>query len=434
MKRKIIIIVLISIFIKVDNSSAQIAAFSAAMSAKSIISDLQKGIQDVIQRADVVVSSQQFQLRNNLIVLNDNLAHRAEKFRDETFEKLDAQEKSFFENLRTTINESNRNANLLFDRVDLMISQLEGAIVRLPFAKTFPIVYNYTPSTILSSETIKRISVLGSFIGYKTPILKISNGVCNLESKTERNLVFGCQGLQFATTNCIGSYPLKGSLTIFNKRTFWQIITSLFSDRNKKSYDYKVALYPITNVAATYTISVTNETIERENNPRKESRFEENEHCAPNKPFSWQFTASSGWKIDVATIDESDHGARRECIYNGVRNATEVGFSIDGVLVNDGTCGPFWTDARGAANVNVKFTEYREVKKETQVNNIQSGQVYWGSSSNPINLPPTTKNYTVTLTKCDGTTSVLSGIQSDGWFELSRSGNSLIIKCNKVNF
>lgn len=428
------IIMMILFIWQAQATSAQIGAFSTAISTKFVVDELLKGLQSASARFDALGTSQQFQARNHILTISDNLSNIPDKILDKAFDELNRSQQLFFENLRLTINDWNNNTNLTLEKIEYNLSQVGDFMGTFPGSKTFPRVLKYTPSTYSGSETVQ-VRIKGSWLGYKTPVLMINNVSCLLESKTETELVFSYNATAAIDANCKGTNPVLGKLTVNNRRTLWQRITSIFSETTKKKYEYNIALYPIPEVAARYQVNLMLQRTTRETQRREESFFKENEHCAPAIPFLATVTTTGGWKIDMSSIDDSDHSARQECSYHGVRNKTDFGFELTGYIQNRGSCTFLGTkDARGAISVNVKFTEYRDVPIDVQANGFKRGSVKFGSAEY-VEILPDTKSFSVILEKCDGTKSVLSGsdIASDEWFEVIKSGNSLSIKCKKAS-
>lgn len=90
---------------------------------------------------------------------------------------------------------------------------------------------------------------------------------------------------------------------------------------------------------------------------RQLSFYDRNGHCAGSRPVRWQVRAEPGWSIDPTSIQPRVTVKSSNSHFKGVADPAASGFALEGTIRNNGHCGPFWKDARGALGVAVSFKE-----------------------------------------------------------------------------
>ena len=99
---------------------------------------------------------------------------------------------------------------------------------------------------------------------------------------------------------------------------------------------------------------------ERIERVRTQSFYDRNAHCASSRTVTWSVVPDKGWKIEVTSIKPKVTVKSTQSSFGGVLAPTEDGFQITGRITNNGDCGPFWKDGRGALGVTVSFNEFKE--------------------------------------------------------------------------
>ncbi len=412
------------ILLNIHFVTAQIAG---SMLVSNFISQTKNFIQDILNDADFIASKNSFEIRQHLLLLEDNLEEVGTNLLDKTFDEVDKEIRLTFNQINNTVNNFNSESSKTLQEVNSSISNLNDAFATLPFSKDQPRILKCSPSTI-GKDWQRIIEFGGSFLGKAKKVkLTIDGQECKLISNTENQLKFEAPpSVELSSTKIEKVY---GNLSFTYKK-------GLFSKR--KDLDYKVLLFKIPNEFGEYKLEVKVQKDKKETSTRTERYSHRNDHCQGRRNKTYNINARSGWKIDVNTIDV-DVDASRNSQFNGVFDKSEHGFQLRGSVSNHGNCTIIFggqcspCDARGSLKLKVKYKEFRLVKK---LETVKQGQgILTFSNEIKLDLPENTKNFFLTITDINGNQQIISETVNQDMFDVEYvpSGNAVIIRIKDIN-
>lgn len=429
MKHKSVYLALVILFSLTNTSvsSAQ-GAIAAGTIMGGIITQLENSIATLIDQLDNRVSARSFQMRTELVFLQDEIAHTAESLAYKTFSELSNQQQIFFENATTTVDSVRSSLKQADAEIDSLATQIEQVAAQFPFVGEEPRIRKSTPvflKELPNAENSVPVQIVGSFLKHGGVVLSVGNDECKVTGHNDSSASFVCPGKAFPLRGNKVTY-LSGSLTVHQKMSFWENITSFFgSESSTKNYKLPFAIVP--SVLGSYEIKATYlvDSTQKKNRSRNWGRT--NDHCKGRQSFQYNYgPASAEWEIDVNSIRTTETCGRGGQGH-AVRNASKNGFQIESWSSNSGRCERIFgsvvsKDARGCSIGAVSWTETKVVPKTTS-KVIKTGKLEWGKAVSTT-LPSRLKGILITVNQIDGNTVVLNSATPSKWFSISRDGAS----------
>jgi hypothetical protein len=411
---------------------AAASMFAAGMQVSGILDQLTDSTQQIIDTLDNRVSARSFQLRTDLVVLQSELRHSADGLLNKTFGELNKQQQAFFEGAATSIAAAKAASLSTTSEISQIVSQIDQAIARVPFADAEPRVRRVTPGFFNANDstTTRTISIDGSFLRHGPANLSIGSANCNLVGQTDVQLTFSCLARSFPSTATKVTF-LSGELVVTEQRSLWKRVKNWFGgEADTKIYRLPLAIVPAT--LGTYAITATYTTTSSQHRDRSAEWGATNPHCVGRRNYIHNFGPSgTGWKIDVSSISTAETCGRGNQGH-AVRNANEAGFQVESWTSNSGNCvrvagQTVSRDARGCSIGTVRWREFSPTT-ELVTKEISTGQLTWGKSV-AVRLPEGLQGFLVTVEQIDGRRIVLNSAVPSSWFSLSRdtANTSLVI-------
>lgn len=408
-------------------SSAQ-GAIAAGAIMGGIISQLENSIATLIDQLDNRVSARSFQMRTELVFLQDEISHSAERLSDKTFSEITQQQQIFFENATTTVESVKSSLKQADAEIDSLATQIEQVAAQFPFVGEEPRVRKATPvflKELSSSNESVPVQIEGSFLNHGEVAFSVGNEKCKVTGHNDSSASFVCPGKVFQLNGKKVTY-LSGDLTVHQEKSFWESITSIFGvETPTKNYKLPFAVVP--SVLGAYEIKATYLVDSTQKSNRSGDWGRTNDHCKGRQSFQYNFgPASAEWSIDVNSI-RTKETCGRGGQGHAVRNASKNGFQIESWSKNSGRCEKVLGsvvsyDARGCSAGKVTWTETKVVPKTTS-KVIKNGSLEWGKAISAT-LPPRLKGILITVNQIDGNTVVLNSATPSKWFSASRDGAS----------
>lgn len=423
---KIIIFIFFSLTPAVTWSSGQgVIAAGAVMGG--IIDQLENSISTLIDQLDNRVSARSFQMRTELVFLQDEISNSAESLVDKTFSQLSKQQQIFFENTTTTV-EAVRMSLLDADaEIDSLATQIEQVAAQFPFVESEPRVRKSAPLYLKKIDGESKsvpVKIEGSFLNHGGVSLVVGTEKCKLTGHNDSSASFMCPGSVFSSDGQQVTY-LSGDFVVHQEKSFLEKITSFFgSETPTKMYKLPFAIVPP--VLGTYEIKVSHLVDSRQNNSRNGNWGRTNDHCKNRQSFQYNFgPASAEWSIDVNSIRTSVSCERRGG--HAVRNASQNGFQVESWAKNSGRCEKVFgsvvsRDGRGCSAGTVTWVESKTVPRMNE-QIIKSGTLEWGKAVSAA-LPARLQGILITVRQIDGKTVVLNSATPSKWFKVSRDSAS----------
>ncbi|WP_123947330.1 hypothetical protein [Chryseobacterium pennae] len=374
----------------------------------TFIDDTKKAIQDILNDTDFMVSKNSFEIRQHLLLVEDNLEKVGNGLLDKTFDQLDDKVRLTFNQMNNTVNNFDIKAAGTLNKLDETIGNLNDALSTIPGSKAQPRILKYTPNAVGSSWN-SNLVFKGSFLGKAKKLSLDFNGVkCKLVSNTENQMIFEYPQ---ALKNSKSVDKLYGDLNFEYK-------AGLFSKTKKISY--KVLVFNIPDKFGNYNLEAKVDGEEMESFIRNEEYNYRNEHCSGTKNQTSNVNAREGWMIDLESIEVAVDKTQNSQ-FNGIFDKTKHGFQLRGSVANSGSCGKVFGhivsyDARGSLKLKVTFKEYRIVPK-ISTKQVQAGDLLFGNKIK-IDLPEKTKQFTIFLTDINGKQHVISDTNNSEMYDI----------------
>ena len=226
MKHKSVYLALVILFSLTNTSvsSAQ-GAIAAGTIMGGIITQLENSIATLIDQLDNRVSARSFQMRTELVFLQDEIAHTAESLAYKTFSELSNQQQIFFENATTTVDSVRSSLKQADAEIDSLATQIEQVAAQFPFVGEEPRIRKSTPvflKELPNAENSVPVQIVGSFLKHGGVVLSVGNDECKVTGHNDSSASFVCPGKAFPLRGNKVTY-LSGSLTVHQKMSFWEI-------------------------------------------------------------------------------------------------------------------------------------------------------------------------------------------------------------------
>lgn len=402
---------------------AQLAPIAGSMAVGQLIEQLRQAANDVIAQTEGAVGRQSFEVRQHAFVLLQQLDSIAAGFRDTTFAQLNDTQRGAFNNLRAAVADLETGVGATAQHVRTTLELANDVVATVPGSNRRPRIRTYSPSYVVVGREPIRVAVDGAFLGFQDPTLTIGDTRCDRVAKIETRLDFLCPAGALRSASGVASHSAR--LVVYNYRTFWERLSSLFSD-SRRAFDYQLAFYAVPSQVGTMEAVAHVKTITRETAARSNHFQHQNGHCQGEHPLNWTQNAVDNWRIDPTSIRTSI-ASENYASFDGIAAPTEGGFQVRARVRNHGTCvrDPIFGhiiayDARGWIGVDVSWTEYRDV--ETTVVQLLSGQsLAWGRDL-VFELPESTTGVAFELRALDGSIVAFdltsaSALHSNRWIE-----------------
>ncbi|MEJ2406327.1 MAG: hypothetical protein P8171_18920 [Candidatus Thiodiazotropha sp.] len=439
MKTKTFILVFsIAVLMPKFTLSGAESAIAAGAIMEGIIDQLENSITTLIDQLDNRVSARSFQMRTELVFLQDEISHLAESLASKTFAELTKQQQIFFENATTTIASVEEGLNAADLEIDSLATQVEQISAQFPFVGSEPRVRRSDPTflkQLSSNETTVPVRIEGSFLNHGEALLAVRKHNCKLTGHTDSSTSFVCPGAAFPINGNQVTY-LSGRFVVLQERSFFEKMISFFgSEAPTKTYKIPFAVVP--SRLGTYEIKATHLVDTKQSNTRTGIWGRTNDHCKGRQSFQYNFgPASAEWSVDVNSIKTSVTCERRGG--HAVRNVSQNGFQIESWASNGGRCEKLLgsivsKDGRGCSAGNVTWIETRVVPIMNE-EVIKSGVLEWGKAVS-VTLPSRLQGILITVNQIDGKTVVLNSATPSKWFTASRDGEStsLVLSPLEIN-
>ncbi len=393
--------------------ASQTDAFTG-LTVLEVVTTLRDSVQGVIASLDSLTGNALFQSRQHLELLLTQLEVVTDGVLDTTFDSLDRAERQFFVDVNNQITALKELERVTAEDVNRVTTNISNGFTNLPFAKSFPLIFDYDPVYTLNggdanSDTIN-VSFKGVLLGSGEPSLTFGDTHCSLSTKIDTKLTFTCNRNLFLAYDTIKS--TTGKLHVFQRQGF---LARLFGGQGKK-FEYNLSINVVPELAGIVKTTVWQETPTLQSQQRNSPFDHRNAHCQGAHTKVFQFNATNGWQIVPSSVSAScNHSSESSC--NGTVNITSFSFGYSCTIANNGTCGPFWRDGRGSCRGNVSW---REVRSNTQINSqeLDIRELFWGKDIQ-ISLPQNTVNVSISVAKTDGSRRIFTANDiSDPWFNV----------------
>ncbi len=427
MKKNVLSIVIATSFFCFD-AKAQSEVF-VGMTVNSIVDNLSDRINEIVNNMDFMVSKNEFDIRQSLLIVTNNLDYILDKNINKTFEKLSETQRETLISINNVLSEFEKTSEKTLEKVEQIIDKANIFASSLPRGKRQPVITGITPSYYGNSfQRDVPVTIKGAFLSRGNPHITIDGIIYTTEkgTKIDNTLEFLLPLDQYNDSSKINLFSLK--LTVYKKGFFRQ-----------KPVQYNIGIFLVPNQLGTYKLYTRMNEEERIISERKQDFRETNAHCKGARDVVWKFNSQSGsWKIDMNSINDRANISSKSS-YNGLSNVTENGFRITGRVANNGDCitvrvPPFGRqtiarDGRGSINGTVSWKEYIIVEKTSDFKLTTEGNLYWGQDVSFI-LPNNFHSYKLVITQIDGTVKEITSSSNEKWYRVihSTSNRDLLIK------
>ena len=392
---------------------AQLEVFGADMAVYDVVDNIRDTAHGVIAALDTAVGNNLFRTRQHLELLVNQVETVTDDAIERTFGELAVAQRTFLTDVKRQLDELTRAGQDVTTGVRDISTYVATAVVNLPMAGSRPLVFNYSPLYVQSSTGERgagtvNITVSGVLLASHDPTLVLGSQRCVRATRIDTRLVFQCNVNTFVATESVES--ISGKLYVYERLGF---LGGFFSDPTEYDYDILVNVVPLS--MATATPSVTTQSTSAEREARSQDFSHRNGHCQGTVSPLFPFNARGGWKIDPASISAScNNSSKSTC--NGIQNVTDLSFGYSCTVANNGSCGPFWRDGRGACWGSVSWQEVRdtEVLHDEELAEVK---IDWGQEI-IIDLPEGVQSVRIVVDKVDGTRRIITGSEADDpWFD-----------------
>lgn len=410
----------ISLFAGQAQPVEPVTAFATSMGVSAVVSQIESSLKAIINELDATFSKQQFELRNNLVVVMQQLKIISEGLLDKSFGQLNEFEQKAFVDAKRLIDEWNRGNKNLAHELNSIAATLEETVSRLPLTSRIPYVKGSLPYYLLSGSKEPSIAftISGSLVHEGEPSLAFGDTPCERIGKDTRSLSFTCPSSAFTAETTV-TYK-SGKLTTYKPRSLWQKFTGFFTGSSPEVVPYEIAVAIIPQSLGTLTGAVTATLPKQEEQSHTRNFGHTNKHCQGETRHVWTVNATSGWSIVPASVVNQSSG-RSNCGAN-VINVSETGFQFDAYVRNSGFCGisagggcaP--CDARGQVNAQAAYKEVRTVMTQQQVE-VPPRALKWGVEAS-IPLPEGVSAVNFYLDKLTGERDVITKTDTRPWYDV----------------
>ena len=395
-------------------TSAPGDSLAAGILVSQVVQNLAETVSGVIASLEASMGTSLFQTRQHLQLLIDQLQVVADGSMDKFFGELDSAEQKVFRDVTLQLNALRELEQVTASHVAEITTNTSSAIVNLPFAKRYPVVFNYDPLFVRGDGTPNTdyvsIEVSGALLSSHDPYLTISDDTrCRRSRRTDTTLAFLCDKHLFTAGDTIGT--VTGRLYVYERQTW---LASWFKKRREYSYDISINTIPT--VLGHAVISATTRSTTLSRRPRAQDFSHWNGHCSSTTHPRFAFNAGDGWRIDETSIRHTCNSSRRS-LCNGIRDVTALSFSYSCTVTNTASCGPLWRDERGHCGGRV---EWEEVQPHEVMEDIALGtrELFWDTET-LIELPAGTVSVRIIVDKADGTRRIITTTDSrDAWLNV----------------
>lgn len=409
-------------------TSSQVGIFATGALVSGIIDELEKSIAILIDQLDNRLSALSFQMRTELVFLQDELRKSGETLVGKTFSELSKQQQLFFENATTTISSVGAGLREADAEIDKLATQVEQIAAQFPFIGEEPRVRSSKPLYLTPpSEDYVSVSVQGSFLKHGDVELKLQDKVCKVTGHNDSQAIFSCPSQAFESPEKSVSF-LSATFVVHEERSLWQSLGSLFG-RKTPTKQYKLPIAVVSKVLGEYQVIATHMKDSVETKSRSGNWGRTNDHCRGRQSFTYNFgPASAEWKIDVNSIKTSKSCERRGG--HAARNVSINGFQIESWAKNSGSCEKLLGkvvayDGRGCSSGSVTWLESRNIEQRTETI-LGSGSLEWGKAVS-FKLPDRLQGFLITVKQIDGKEIALNSAIPSKWFGVKRDEASTSI-------
>ena len=396
---------------------------ATVLTVDAIIKSLRLTIGEVIGDLDSSIDKRSFDMRTHLLVILQNLEYAATTMGDHSFDRISQQQQELLRDTQTILAQVKSDNLEQIDALSKLSDSIAIALSVLPTTSRVPFVKEYGPSYLQMHKSRSFVvSVEGLWIGGGDSTLNFPNGACKRIVNIDNILKFDCSVSVLGTTD--GELKsVSGDLMVYGG----------ISGREDQKHHYEVSITTVPNVMGALEISAIVDVIKTETIDRSSTYSWRNGNCQGRRNPCGTFNQTNAeWKIAVGSISNAcSHSSKSSCL--GIRNLTESSFQVCAVVQNNGSCGPFWHDARGHVWGKVSWKETR-VYTEQQIERVDSGDLEWGVAQS-ILLPIDTAAFQVKVRQLDGATVIADHTGDWGWFGVSKdvSTGQLIIRPKELD-
>jgi hypothetical protein len=396
-----------------------IGIVATSITVEEAIKKLIDEAKDVIKQLESAVALNQFQIRQSLSIIIDELTFKLKELEGKTFSDLNNIQREFFTQSEATIHEAARAATAPLNQVQQITDRVNAAVARLPFADRSPRIFQVTPAYKSQLEKNFEIIIKGSELNHGAVSLTFNGKPCKLLHHIDSAIKFRYDLVEITESHKV--VPLIGNLEIDLYRSTWGRIGGIFNkDRPKKSYRVMVQLIPP--ILGSYSVQAIYMQYSQQTRPQTGQVSAQNNFCVngynTHGPFLFSVLSGPGWTIIPGSIhpgaEISGHGNRNLI---GPSNVTDTGFAYHASLRNTGRCfGPI-RDGRAWLTQWIHWSERGTVSTQRTLA-VDTGALAWGKDVS-ISLPPNVQSFTVTVNQIDGTRKIMiKADNSQKWFRL----------------
>ncbi len=407
-------------------------AITGTMLVGSIIEQLEGSISNVVSQLDNHVSARAFQIRMELIFLQEAIAKSGEQLIGKTFEELSLQQQLFFENATKTIQSVESNIDKVDTEVDNLATQVEQIAAQIPFFGEQPRLRESSPLYLLSSKATQEdtvVSINGSFLKHGNAELYFGDAACELLGHNDSNIRFSCPGTVFSpTTDKVISMSAK--LVLGDEISFFEKVGTWFGS-DQPTTKYTLPFHVIPDNLGRFKLVSYYGSQRREERNRRGDFGRTNKHCRHTQSYEYNFGPESPeWRIDTSSIRTRTSCSRRGS--HSILNSSGSGFQIRTTASNSGSCEEILGrvvayDGRGCEAGTVSWTEYK-IQPVTASSALGNGVLQWGQDVS-FQLPNNFQSFLLSVVLIDGKKIELNQAVGSDWFNVSRdaANNTIVI-------
>lgn len=407
----------------------------ADVAVATMVDNLRRAAQDIIQQLDQAASVNSFQIRQHLLVTISEVEHAALTIEDKTFKDLDQQQQDLFKGAENTIAVAKAATNASLEKLGSIAKDVESAVARLPLADKTPRVKNIRPDHLLSpvANAPVRLVVEGNFLAYGPAKLDMQNQPCTLVSQTDAVLAFHCSANLFKTADAFKN--VAGSLVVADRKEFWEGLRSVFRNYEPKK-NYRSLVVAVPPILGTYILEVGYANDLQQPKPVSAVFHSGNRHCQEQSNYSLNYSVQNGpgYSIIPGSVSFTETSGNGDRSITGPLDFSPNGFRMQSTLKNSGDCGPkipftdrrIFYDGRAWSGGVVAWTEVTTVTAQ-KVESSSPAPLLWGSDI-VLNLPDKLSYFKLFIQQIDGSKPVvINADNTQPWFKVEKTNRVLKI-------
>lgn len=416
MKKTISTLLFLLIF---NTSFAQVEGIAAGAAVNDVVNNFKTQLEDLAFSLEGIMTRQSFDMRQHVMVITNNLDYILDKNINKTFDRLDATQQKFLNDIQYIIQELQNPINQTIDKLELITDKANSFAASLPGGKRATLLSKTIPLFVTQKNSSDvKVAIKGSWLATGNPFITINSKNITPASELDSKLEFIIPNLTVDTTKIkLNSIPL----TVYQKRFI-----------GKRKLNYTIGVTTVPNYIGKYELEITTFRIDTIKQTFNRETSHRNDHCQGARDVILTVTASTGYKIDTKSITHSGN-VRENCTYNGLRSVTESGYQVTAICRNSGSCEKLFGkivsyDARGSVNLYTRYTEYRTEEKINTEKITMDAKGFWGEDY-IFKLPENTKSFVLTITKINGEKIIVTDTHSDKWLNIkyNKPSNTILI-------